>query len=277
MKLRSVFTVLLTAAWLGMFAQSPAAQVKNIQKNPAEYINAESTDPNEDEAYSNAMRQIIDMSRNFLAANADNATVSDDDISEATEKIVIPRGEFKRVFVYVKRDALLAKVATQLPTSSLDDRIASEAKVSESNNEQTEDAVNLTMETETSYEIPEVDSESADHSDFSLEDVPEEIVSEVIVSADVPVATKELITLIQQTKSLKEAAAVLNKYKDRRVVSDFGVARQSRNAAACYWVVEENGGIYVLGPEIRGHRLNFQTGKTDALYQYTKGIWFRKR
>ncbi len=276
MKIRIILSILLATVWLGLSAQSPAAQVKEIQKNPAEYISAESTDPNEDAALSNAMRQIIDMSRNFVATNANNASISDEAISAAVEKIVIPRGEFKRVFVYVKRIDLLEKAGTAISSSETEGPTVIEPQESESQ-ENKEDTILPVPEPTLPDQEAEVHSENSIANDNSLEDVPQDIVAEIEVSSNVPAATKELIELLQNSKSLKEASDVLRKYKDRRIVSDYGVARQTRNSAACYWVVEENGNISVLGPEIRGHRHNFRTGKADALYRYTKGLWFRKR
>jgi len=277
-----ILTALLVMTWMGMSAQSPAAQVKEIQKNPATYISAESTDPSEDEAYSNAMRQMIDMARNFVSTNNNGANISDKAIEAAVKKIVIPRGDFKRVFVYAKRDDLLEKSGNDvaIPDEQPKPVIEDPAKQPE---------IEGAVETETQpaqptkpVKEPETvgkpkGNEGTDSDEEFEEEVPKDIVEEVSRTANVSGATKEIIGRLQQAKSLNEATDILNRYMGRRMVSNFGVARQAHNSAACYWVVEDDGQITVLGPEVRGHRNNFRTGKTDALHRYTKGLWFRKR
>lgn len=281
MNLRMIFTALLVMIWTGMSAQSPAAQVKEIQKNTAGYISAESTDPSEEAAYGNAMRQMIDMARNFVSTNNNGAGISDGAIEAVVKKIVIPRGDFKRVFVYAKRDDLLEKsgeniTADKQPEAVDEEPVRTEPAVQENNFEEVSREM---IRKESNPQQPStIEPAEEDEADEDIDEViPQEIVAEVGRTAKVSAATKELIGILQQAKSLPETIEILERYKTRRTVSDYGVARQAHNSAACYWVVEDNGQITVLGPEVRGHRNNFRTGKTDALHRYTNGIWFRKR
>lgn len=285
MNIRILLTQLALLACIAVNAQSPAAQVKVIQKNTAAYINTESTDPNEEAAYSNALNQMIEMARNFVNTNKDGADISDASIEAVVKKIVIPRGEFKRVFLYAKRDDLLANSGSNnLITASEQPEKRNESKLSEntgkdesieisnSNLSSIEEEIQIESQTETSSDVNKIETpEEFENS------VPEEIVVNVRKSSNVPVGIKELISQLQKCNSLIEATRILERYKSRRNVSAYGVSKEAHNSKASYWVVEDNGVISVLGPEIRGHRNNFRTGKTDALHRYKKGVWFRKR
>ncbi len=281
MNIRIILSTLALVICIAVNAQSPAAQIKGIQKDPATYINAESTDPSEDAAYGNAMRQIIDMARNFVKTNNNGADISDEAIKSAVKKIVIPRGEFKRVFLYVKRDDLLGKSGTAKLEESpkIEEKQKTEnivPKVEEKKETSQPTADEGLSKSEKHQEVSSDINESEESKELE-QDLPQEIVADVRNSSNVSVATKELIGLLQGCKSLRETIPVLSKYKNRRIVSDYGVSKQAHNSMASYWVVEDNGSITVLGPEIKGHRNNFRTGKVDALHRYQKGIWFRKR
>lgn len=281
MNLRIILSTFALAICIAVNAQGPAAQVKEIQKNTTTYINAESTDPSEDAAYGNAMRQMIDMARNFVNTNNKGADISDEAIKSVVKKIVIPRGEFKRVFLYAKRDNLIGKSGNN---NSNDSQPVAEVKKPENTvikAEEKEETAQPTVNDGKSKSEQQQDTSSdlneiKDTKEFE-QSLPKEIVADVQESANVPSATKELIGLLQGCKSLHEAASILYKYKNRRIVSDYGVSKQSHNSMASYWVVEDSGNITVLGPEIKGHRTNFRTGKVDALHRYERGVWFRKR
>lgn len=282
MNIRIMLSTLALAICIAVNAQSPAAQIKEIQKDPATYINAESTDPSEDAAYGNAMRQIIDMARNFVNTNNNGANISDAAIKSAVKKIVIDRGgDFKRVFLYVKRDDLLGKSGIgqseeSHQTAEKQNTANTVPKVEEKKETSQPSANDGQSKSEQHQETSPALNESDESKEFE-QSLPQEIVADVRTSANVSVATKELIGLLQGCKSLQDAATVLYKYQNRRIVSDYGAPKQSHNSKASYWVVEDNGHITVLGPEIKGHRNNFRTGKVDALHRYQKGIWFRKR
>lgn len=281
MNIRIFLSTLALAICIAVNAQSPAAQIKEIQKNSATYINAESTDPSEDAAYGNAMRQIIDMARNFVSTNNNGADISDDAIKSAVKKIVIPRGEFKRVFLYVKRDDLLGKSGTakleESPKTEEKQKTENIVPKVEEKHVSSQQSANEGLSKSEQHQEASSDINEIEESKELEQNLPQEIVVDVKKSANVSVATKELIGLLQGCKSLRETIPVLTKYKNRRIVGDYGVSNQAHNSIASYWVVEDNGQITVLGPEIKGHRSNFRTGKVDALHRYQKGIWFRKR
>lgn len=299
MKLKYILIALAAIFAFEANAQSDAKRIKEIQKDTEHYINAESTDPNEDEAYRNALRQIVDMSRNFVETNSSGrTTISDAAIEKCVGKIVIPRGDFKRVFLFAARTDLLsgggaaAPAAAQQPSApapAREDRAQEKpstpaAPASEPEQQQAMPTVDDIMtglfgeddENESApVTAPEPQNEESPE-EFAAQ-VPQEIATEVAATNDVPAATRELIGLLQGATSLRQAVSILDKYKNRRVVANYGVARDARNSAQCYWVVEENGTLTVLGPEKRGHRNNFRTGKPDALHRYSRGMWFRKK
>ena len=278
MKLRVfLLSIIALAVSTAIKAQSPSAQIKEIQKDPATYINAESTAPSEDEAQENAMRQMIDMARNFVDTNNDGADISDASIKTVVKRIVMERGDFKRVFLYARRDDLLSKSGRSEQNGN--DQIQTHKSSTETPDQKVDDKM-LISESLTDNELSqpdESDSGTINSPEEFEQSVSRDIVANVRKSSEISAAIMELIESLHNSKSLQEASNVLHRYKLRRTVSDYGVPKKTRNSSASYWVVEDNGQISVLGPEIRGHRNNFRTGKTDALHRYKKGIWFRKR
>lgn len=305
MNIRIAFAIMFICLFQTVNAQSPAQQIRDIQKNTADYINVESTDPDEEAARSNAMRQMIDMARNFVDVNNNGAFISDAAIEKTVKSIVIPRGDFKRVFLYASRAELLQASGDKKP---IDDKpitknIESENPVNIHKTPETKTPETVATEAveptkvekrdtvvrkERPWKRPKLKHDKPvqtapsepvrveSHEEFE-KNVPEDIKVEIGHTAKVSPAIKEMIGLIQNASGLEEAAKVLYKYEMRNIVSAYGKSRECRNSAVSYWVVEDNGVVTVLGPEIRGHRNNFRTGKPDALHRYERGIWFRKR
>lgn len=285
MKIKTLVIMLMSLLGATAVAQSPALEVKKIQKNTTEYINAESTAPSEDEARSNAMRQLIDMAKNYVETNNHGAQISDNAIKITVKEIVIPRGDFTRVFVYSSRKDLIgaskgAKPSTTLtekedePINSTNDENGSNE--SSSDNSQEVNQQRTTIDN-TNNENMQFEESETDSSDGFVEEVPTEIAVEIDKASYIPAALQEVITALHNSNSLMETSKILYRYKNRNVISNYGSPRESHNSVASYWVVEDNDKITVLGPEIRGFRKNFRTGQPDALHNYTKGLWFRKR
>lgn len=265
MKQRLFIIPFLMMVWMLGAAQSPAAKIKEIQKDTKTYIYAESTSPSEDEAYANALRQLVDMSVNFVDANADGAKIDDASIMSLADKITIPRGDFHRVFLFVSRDVLLGESSTPTPSGGTgSERPGPGEKTSGASDSESGSEGFEVPQDEVTEEIVEVS-------------VPDEIKTEVKTQNKTTGIAGEMIERILKARNLQEAVEILNEYKDKRVVVDFGVSRQACNSSASFWVVEDNGALTVLGPEIKGYRNNYKTGTADALYRYSKGMWFRKR
>ncbi len=263
MKQRLFILPFLLMAWLLGAAQSPAAKIKEIQKDTKTYIFAESTSPSEDEAYANALRQLVDMSINFVNTNADGAKIDETSVESLVEKITIPRGDFHRVFLYVSRDALLGKSSSSISP------IVEPEPTQESDLANSQESTTIVEEFDALPDIQEEETVEVL--------VPVEIKNEIVSKNNVSGLAGEMIGKLLQARNLQEAVEILSEYKDKRVVVDFGVSRDARNSQASFWVVEDNGALTVLGPEIKGYRNNYKTGTADALYKYSKGMWFRKK
>lgn len=276
-------------------AQRPARQIEDIQRNTTNYIHAESTDPDEGVARRNAMRQMIDVARNYVNTNNNGVDISDSEIEGSVKLIVKPHGDFKRVFLYTSISDLLQgcgeKVAAVAKEPAADiakgDTDAETGRMSgvhvkRGNRFGASDKNGKDHNGEAAIEYVEsadgmIDTENlVSYEDF-LANIPADIKDEVLGTSAVSSGMKELIGLIQDSGDLNKAADVIYRYKNRRMVSDYGSPKESHNSIASYWVVEDNGIVTVLGPEVRGHRYNFRTGQADALYRYYSGIWFRKR
>lgn len=276
---------LMSIASLGAYAAGNASEIKKIQKNRAEYIFAESTDVSEDQAYSNALRQMLDMCRNFVEANTPGKTITDGAIEAALSKYSIPRNNFTRVFLYVRRDDLVgtagnnADSAKPVPKPEIIEPVTPQNQ--ESVSEPTE-AVNepsvLVSQKEIESPVAESESDAPESDQEFAESVPQDTKFEIDRKSNLSGAMQRLMADLHNAKGLKEAAGILANYKDMRLgVASYGSPKEARNTAACYWVVEDNGVISVLGPEVRGYRKNYRTNHPDALYRYSRGLWFRKR
>lgn len=257
-----------------MSAQKPAAKIKEIQKDTENYINAESTSPDEGEAYDNAVNQLIEMAKNYVKINNDGADIDEGAIKSLSEKIVIPRGDFKRVFVYVARQDLIGKSNSNVHSNNYED--------SDNQTEQSNQDINdsYTSELKNSEKYPEISNDSDyedDNEEVFQESISHELATEVAGETKVTGLIKEMIGNLLDAENLHKATQILNEYKEMRVIVDFGSSQYTKNSSACFWVVEGQDGLTVLGPEIKGYRSNMLTGETDALYRYSKGLWFRKR
>lgn len=281
-----IFVIFLMAiASLGAFAAGNASEIKKIQKNRAEYIFAESTDVSEDQAYSNALRQMLDMCRNFVEANSPGMTITDGAIETALSKYSIPRNDFTRVFLYVRRDDLVSASGSTADSANPEHKPEDIKPATPRNHESVTVqpvAVNEPVGSNPDKEIgvPTVETETvAPESDQEFaESVPEETAFEIDRKSNLTGAMQQLLAALHSAKSLKEAAGILADYKDRRLgVATYGSPKEARNTSACYWIVEDKGVISVLGPEVRGYRKNYRTNKPDALHRYSRGLWLRKR
>lgn len=108
-------------------------------------------------------------------------------------------------------------------------------------------------------------------------DVPDDTMAELNSTIDIPPALIEMIETLFQCQSIKTTVPVLRKYKERRAISSFGASKDCSDPADCFWVVENNGGITVLGPEKGGLRANFLTGTLDIVELYDNGLWFKRK
>lgn len=277
-KLKFFIAAILTVLSLNVMAQNQAQNVKDIQKDRKTYISESSTDPSEEVAFENARRNMIEVARNFVSTNKDGAYISDDDIMSVTEKIVNTRGsEFVHVFLYAKRDDLLSKGGsadnvTPQPTSP-----------------EGQEAPEGQEPTDGGDDEPGVDSVTPVSSDDTVIGEPyvptdDELIEEtkviddaVRVTSEIPEALQEMIDELHKCVDLLTAAEVLKRYKRRWTIADFGAPKDSKNAISYYWVVDDGDKVTVLGPEVRGYRHNFRTDSKDGLYNYTHGIWFRKK
>lgn len=262
MNLRTIYCLLALAAFLPVLADSPARQANAIKKNSEQYISAEATADNEDKAMEEAAGLFCEKAREFLNSTIPDASFSDADIQTVTKLLSVPRGEFVRIFLYADRADLidLAKGGTGKAAPS------TEAEGSA-------DAAPITAPDAQAGQTAENYAEEND-GNTSIK-IPKEVEEALIKTAEVPAAITEMIFQLFKCPSLKEAVPILNKYKNRNAISKFGTSQDCKNPAACFWVVEDNGQLTVLGPERSGYRFNFRYGAIDFVESYHKGIWFR--
>lgn len=275
-RIKLFFAAILMMFSMNVMAQSQAAKIKEIQKDRRTYISESSTDPNEDAAFENARKNLITVARNFVSTNKDGAFISDDDIMASSEKIVTKRGsDFVHVFLYAKRDDLLAKGSSAesvTPQPSEVQEVVVDEDDDEADDEEAVEALPIKPSAvEESAPKVHVPTDEELHEEVAVID------NAVNSTAEISVALGELIDKLHSCSDLMEATEILKRYKVRRVVVAYGSPRETKNALYSYWVVDDNGMVTVLGPEVRGYRHNFRTKGKDALHNYRSGVWFRNR
>ena len=248
---RTLLTALALVFALSVFCQeSDSKRINSIKRNN-QYLYAEATMKDAQEAYDTALellRGYIDeyaQSKRRLES-ADNLIIRN--VETNTQRINMKRGEMTRVFVYVKKSDILPAENPMI------------------------------METAPIIEDTEV-SPAEVNSISPTEATPDaEVTTEGDVSLKLPIAwQQQVIDELLKCKNLPEAKALLNRMKSEYKIKRCGIRFNCRNKADCFWVVgdPDNNLLTVLGPG-SGQRTNFKSLQKDSLENYHNemDIWF---
>lgn len=220
--------------------ESDSKRINNIKRN-SQYLYAEATMKDPDEAYNTALELLGGYIDEYVQSkrkynSSDNIIIKD--VSSKSERIQMKRGEMTRVFVYVKKDDIIP---------------ATSATLRENAGKKEENAEDLGAMIE--------DMGNVGDASLKLSQTWQQ----------------EVVDQLLNCATLTEAKALLNRQKTEFKVKRTGAASSCRNSAECFWVVGDASGalITVLGPGAE-QRTNFRTLQYDALENYNAGtsVWF---
>lgn len=225
--------------------ESDAKKINKIKRN-SQYLYAEATMKNPQEAYNTALELLNNYIDEYVQSkkkfkSSDNIIIKD--IESKSEKIQMQRGEMVRVFVYVKKTDIIPAENSSMRANAGKkeddfDKLKSEIVPISSDGQTLEGDESLRLQV---------------------------------------VWQQEMIDNILACNTLIEAKALLNRQKSEYKVKKIGTMSNCRNKSECFWVMGNESGelITVLGPGA-DTRTNFKTLQLDSLDNYTEGsgIWF---
>lgn len=232
-----LFALVLAAP--GFCQESDSKKINKIKRN-SQYLYAEATMKDADEAYEAAVELLNGYIDEYVQSkkkfnSSDNIIIKD--LGSNSERLQMQRGELTRVFVYVKKSDIIP-------------------------------AENSTLrENAGKKEDPELVAE-----------VGEEVPLEGDSSLKLEIAwQQEVVDQLLDCKTLIEAKSLLNRQRAEFKVKRLGTPDSCRNKATCYWVIGDEVGnlLTVLGMG-SSERVNFKTMQMDSLenYQEATAIWF---
>lgn len=226
------------------FCQESASKNINKIKRNTQYLYAEATMKNPEEAYNTALELLNTYIDEYVQSkrkyeSSENIIIKD--IESKSERIQMKRGEMTRVFIYVKKSDIIPAENSTLRE-----------------NAGKKEEVQLGQETQT-----EATDSAAVVSDASL----------MLSNA----WQQEVINQLLECNTIIEAKSLLNRQKTEFRVKKSGTPNSCRNKAECFWVIGDPAGklVTVLGPG-SSERTNFRTLQPDVLENYTDAtaIWF---
>lgn len=257
MKKLIVLTIALIMASTVM-GQSVSKQINDIKRSK-QYISAEATMETEEQAYALAEELLAKSISEYVADKKDlkqAANVIVKDVAGKAEKLQMKRGEMARVFLYVKKNDIIAADNTRVLVQP-----------------------NNTAAKETEKKKGEEKSKTARASDSSpdlvstVEDIKGDAPSDVAAGSWQVKAINELLAC----ESLAEAQKKLEEMKTDMQVKRYGAPATCRNPEKCCWLIfdEQQNIVTVLG-EGSDSRINHKTQQADKLSNYKdhNAIWF---
>lgn len=243
MKKRTVLTALAFIFVLSVFSQeSDSKRINSIKRNN-QYLYAEATMKDTQEAYETALELLKGYIDEYAQSkrkleSADNLIIRN--VETNSQRINMKRGEMTRVFVYVKKSDILPAENPIIIENSSSEDVGEVAPA----------------------EVTPI-TEAPTDGDTSLK---------------LPIAwQQQVIDELLECKDLTKAKALLNRMKSEYKIKRSGIRANCRNQADCFWVVgdSDNNLITVLGPG-SGQRTNFKSLQKDSLENYHNemDIWF---
>ena len=229
----------LTLTVPGFCQESDSKKINKIKRN-SQYLYAEATMKDAEEAYEAAMELLNGYIDEYVQSkkkynSSDNIIIKD--LGSSSESLQMQRGELTRVFVYVKKS----------------DIIPAENSTLRENAGKKEDP-------ELVAEVGEEEQLEGDSS-LKLEKAWQQA----------------LIDELFNCRTIIEAKSRLNYLRSEYKVKRVGTPDSCKDKANCYWVIGDESGnlVTVLGMG-DSERVNFKTMQMDSLdnYQGLSAIWF---
>lgn len=268
--------VLLIAASGYALAQSVSKQINDIMRSN-EYITAEATLETEAKAYELAEELLSKRIEEYVnekktLKNAPNVIVKD--VAGKAEQLKMNRGTMTRVFLFVKKDDVMAADNTRVlvqpknvPTApvTVKPKNASKPKEPVKKKEEKEESKKEEKQEETVLvsTVEPVNTPPVANGDQSLR----------LAKSWQQDAIDELLACSNVT----EARAKMNRLRIGLKIKRFGSADSCKNPEKCFWLIfnEQEQVVTILGPGTDS-RTNFRSLTKDNLKNYTGqgAIWF---
>ena len=235
-----VLTMILATSAFGQ--ESDSKKINKIKRN-SQYLYAEATMRDPQEAYNTAMELLNNYIDEYVQTkkkykSSDNIIIKD--IDSKSERIQMKRGEMTRVFVFVKKN----------------DIIPAENSMTRENAGKKSEERGLVSEVE-----PIEAGDGQGDGSLRLGKVWQQ----------------ELVDQLLTCNTIIEVKSMLNRQKAEFRVKRLGAPDSCRNKAASFWVIGDATGnlVTVLGPGSQ-ERTNFKTLQLDSLDNYpdATAVWF---
>lgn len=251
MKLRLIVFLVASVLASGVYAQMETKKINSIKRN-SQYLYGEGTEDTEAAAYETAKEYLLMQINEYVESKkklnkAENIILKD--VGENYEKIQMQRGERIRVFLYVKKNDIIAAENTE---------VLVKAPLPPDGGKTEDDGLKSTYVTIGN----DPGMEEGVKENFQLEKAWQQ----------------EVVNQLCQTVAITEARALLARMKAEYKIKRYGAFQDCRNPDACFIIVfdSSNGLIKaVLGPG-NSQRANYQSGQYDSLDNYPENgaMWF---
>lgn len=271
--MKKLFTILLLFLFtsIAALAQSVSKQINDVKRS-SHYISAEATMETEAQAYELAEELLSKQISEFASSQktlkkAPNVIVKD--VAGKAEKLQMSRGTMVRVFLYVKKDDIIAADNTRVliqPQTQPEETIKTET-----------DKKSAKKEKEKQKKSGEVDEPFVS----TVEPVSQPYdttTSEGDKSLLLPISWQQaVIDDLLACPTITEVRGLIARLHAEKKIKRFGSADNCPNSSNSFWVIfnAENQVVTVLGNG-QAERTNFRTLTKDTLSNYKgKGaIWF---
>lgn len=244
---RLLMAILAVFMTIPAICQESDSKKINKIKRDSQYLYAEATMKNAQEAYNTALELLNNYIDEYVQTkkkfkSSDNIIIKD--MEKSSEKIQMKRGEMVRVFVYVKKSDIIPA-----ENSSMRENVGKK--------EEDDSKKQKSKTSPTTSDGKKIKGDASLHLSTPWQ--------------------QDIIDKILSCSTLIEAKAFMNRQKAEYKIKRIGNMSNCKNAAECFWVISDATGavVTVLGPG-SGQRTNFKTLQLDALENYAKdtAIWF---
>lgn len=247
-RIAALLLIWLTALCAG--AQTPLEKANNIKRAADKYFFGQSTVADKKEAKAAAENILIVTVSEWLSENASNSPFSPE-LARQFQYIEVPKGNYTTVLVYIERSTV-AEYAQGATTSQ---PTATKVQEKEENK-----SVDLTP----GYEDLETISVAVTP-EYSDDDFPA-----------LTQAQTEIIKEILKAGNLYDAFRLLENYRARRKIKNFGDLSTQANKMDCFVIIGTSNQkietVLSCGPT----RYNYKLNRNDRLENYTRrpAVWF---
>ena len=243
----------LLVASIGFCQESDSKKINKIKRD-TQYLYAEATMKDADEAFETALLLLDGYIDEYVQSKkkfSSSEQVIIKDTHRKSETIQMPRGEMTRVFVYVKKSDIIPAENSAIRENPA--RVPSEPELQETSGNQ---------------EAAELAEQAGEEAGLEEAGASPRLTF---------VWQQELIESLLETGTINSAKALLNREKAQFRVKRSGPAASCKDKAGSFWIIGDGEGklITVLGPGTN-RRTNFKTQKSDSLDNYpnSTALWF---